>query len=107
MVVLLMKPTTCTWYCNNHFTLLSYVVISFKLFSIQLFNYNYTYTHGISSTHIQDTTHHEVPTLTPDQDHTQVIDNGMDVANDDSVDNHEFTNDEDGFVMITRAAMLS
>jgi hypothetical protein len=57
MIVLLMKPMNCTMYFNNCFTLLSYVVISFKLISITLLNYNCTYTQVIYSTHIHGTTH--------------------------------------------------
>jgi hypothetical protein len=50
---------------------------------------------------------HEIPILTPEQDRTKVMDNGMDVANDDSNDDHDFIDDEDGFVMMTPAATLS
>jgi hypothetical protein len=35
------------------------------------------------------------------------MDNGMDVANDDSNDDRDFIDDEDGFVMMTPAATLS
>jgi hypothetical protein len=65
------------------------------------------YTHVISSTHTQDTTHHEVPILTPEQDRTKVTNNGMDDANEDSDDDREFTDDEDNFIMMTPAATLS
>jgi hypothetical protein len=65
------------------------------------------YIHVISFRHTQDTTNHESPILTPEQDHTEVTDNADDVANDDSDDDREFTDDDDGFVMMTPAATLS
>jgi hypothetical protein len=65
------------------------------------------YTHVISSSQTQDTTNHEVPILTPEQDRTKVMNNGINVANDDSDDDDEFTGDKDGFVMMTPVATLS
>jgi hypothetical protein len=53
------------------------------------------YTHVISSSQTQDTTNHEVPILTPEQDRTKVMNNGINVANDDSDDDDEFTDDKD------------
>jgi hypothetical protein len=35
------------------------------------------------------------------------MDNADDIGKDDSDDNHEFTNDEDGFVMMTPVVMMS
>jgi hypothetical protein len=65
------------------------------------------YTHVISFTHTHDTTNHEVPILTPEQDRTKVTDDGTGDANDGPDDEREFTVDKDGFVMMTPAATLS
>jgi hypothetical protein len=64
-------------------------------------------THVIHCTHTQDTTNQEATICTLEQDHTDVMDNDDDVANDDSDDNREFTNDEDDFVMMTPAVTTS
>jgi hypothetical protein len=65
------------------------------------------YIHVIPFTHTQDTTNQDATICTPEQDRMKVMDNVDDVANNDSDDDHEFTDDEDGFVMMTPVAMLS
>jgi hypothetical protein len=44
---------------------------------------------------------------TPEQGRVEVMDNADDVANDDSNDDREFTNDEDGFVIMTPPVTMS
>jgi hypothetical protein len=65
------------------------------------------YTHVMSFTDTQDTTNHEVPLLTLEQDRTKGTDDGTADANDESDDEREFTDDEDGFIMMTPPATLS
>jgi hypothetical protein len=84
MIVVLMKPTSRSRYSINRFILLSYVGINFQLFCIPLLHSTCTYIDVIISTHTQDNTHHEVPILTLVQDHSKLMDNCTDVANDES-----------------------
>jgi hypothetical protein len=66
-----------------------------------LLYYNCIYIHVIPCTYIQDTTNQEATICTPEQGHMDVMDNANNVANDDSDDDREFTDDEDCFVMMT------
>jgi hypothetical protein len=65
------------------------------------------YIYVIPFTHTQDTTNQEATICTSEQACTKVTDNADDVANDDSDNDREFTDDEDVFVMMTHAATLS
>jgi hypothetical protein len=92
---------------HQSFHFLSYVVIIFQLLCIPLIHHNCIYIDVFSSTETQDNIHHEIPILIPEQDCCKLNANYADAANDESDDKNEFTDDEDGFVMMTPAAMLS
>jgi hypothetical protein len=68
---------------------------------------NCVYIHIIPCTHTQDSTNQEATICTPEQGRTNVMDNADDVANDDSDDEHDFTDDEDSFVMMTPTVTMS
>jgi hypothetical protein len=92
MIATLMNPTRCTRYYNNRFNFLQYVVISSTFILCPI---------AIVYAHTQYNTNQEALTCTLEQGHTEVMDNADDVAND------EFTYDEDGFMMMTPAVMMS
>jgi hypothetical protein len=107
MIATLMNPTSCTRYYNNRFIFYSMFLSVPHLISSTLLYYNCIYIHATPYTHTQDATNQEATICTPEQGRTDVMDNADDTVNDDFDDDREFTDDEDGFVMMTPAIMMS
>jgi hypothetical protein len=106
-IATLMNPTICTRYYNNPFTFFNMLLLVPRFIPSTLLYYNCIYIHVIPCTYIQDTTNQEATICTPEQGHMDVMDNANNVANDDSDDDREFTDDEDCFVMMTHIITMS
>jgi enhancing lycopene biosynthesis protein 2 len=86
------EPNEMHQVLQQSFQFLQYVVISSTFILCPI---------AIVYAHTQYNTNQEALTCTLEQGHTEVMDNADDVAND------EFTYDEDGFMMMTPAVMMS